>query len=147
MTATTTPLPTPQLDVQPPSPHEFGTVREGDQAKFAYTVQNVGGGTLSGTASTPCAGFSVMPTSFNLPAGGQQSLMVVFAPPGTGSFSCQLVITSNGGNQQIGLTAQGLPPTQIPVLSSPLSPAGLAMIGLLAAGIVRLLWRRTARAE
>ena len=141
-TPTSTPTAVPKLDVQPPAPHDFGNEREGDQGKFTYTVQNVGGGTLVGTAATPCNGFSVMPANFNLPPAGQQPLMVTFSPPGTGSFSCQLMITSNGGDQQIGLTAQGLPPAQIPAVASPTSPAGLAMIGLLATGIVGLLWRR-----
>jgi hypothetical protein len=138
-TATSTPTAVPKLDVQPPAPHDFGNVREGDQGKFTYTVQNVGGGTLTGTAATPCNGFSVMPTNFSLPPGGQAPLMVFFSPPGTGSFSCNLVITSNGGTQQIALSAEGLPPAQIPVVASPTSPAGLAMIGLLAAGLIGFL--------
>ena len=122
----------PVLDVQPPQPHNFGPVSNGGSSTFTYVAQNIGTGTLTGTAQTPCAGFSVSPTTINLTANQQVSLMVTFTPPGTGTFTCQLEIQTNGGTEQIGLSGVGQAAQAIPLVSSPWSAGGVAMISLLA---------------
>jgi len=142
-TPTVTPTDTPagRLDVRPPDGHNFGWVAvPGGQATYTYTAENIGAGPLTGTASTqvggaaansdvvPCIAFSVAPTEFSLSAGEQVSLVVTFAPPGDGNFTCDLVIMSNGGNVPLTLAGQGRTLAPIPVVPSPTSPAGLAMI-------------------
>jgi hypothetical protein len=132
LTPTNTPIVSPTLSVQPPDAHDFGSVSVGRQSSFTYTVQNAGAGTLTGTVSAACPGFSVMPADFSLTAGQQTQLVVTFAPPSLGPFSCQLMVSSNGGSAQRDLTGTGVPLPPIPVVPSPTSPAGVAMISLLA---------------
>ncbi len=132
----------PVLDVQPPQPHNFGPVSSGGSSTFTYVAQNVGTGTLTGTAQTPCTGFSVSPTTINLTANQQVSLMVTFTPPGTGTFTCQLEIQTNGGTEQIDLSGVGQAAQAIPLVSSPWSAGGVAMISLLALAMGWALRRR-----
>lgn len=112
---------------------------------FTYTLRNSGGGTLNGTATAACDGFSVAPTTFHLDAGEQVGLVVTFAPPHAGGFNCQLAIQSDGGDLQRALSGTGAEAPAVPVVSSPGSPAGLAMVGLLTAGIGWFLRRRASR--
>lgn len=110
-TPTSTPL-APELSVVPPSPHNFGSVVAGQSVTFTYTVQNTGGAPLTGSAATACAGFDVQPTSLNVPANGQVILTVTFMPSTVGSYSCDLVLLTNGGDASLALGGNGvaLPP-------------------------------------
>lgn len=141
-TPTNTPVPPPQLRVEPSGPYDFRSVLVGRSRTFTYSARNTGGAVLTGTAGASCPGFSVAPAVLSLAANEQVALVVTFAPPGVGSFSCELSIQTNGGAAQIGLSGAGAAPPPIPVVSAPNSPAGIVMIGLLALAITRLLRAR-----
>jgi MYXO-CTERM domain-containing protein len=123
-------------------PHGFGNVNVGDSRTFTYVAENIGGGTLTGTASTPCVGFSVAPPFPNLAAGQTVNLVVTFAPPSPGTFTCQLVVVTNGGSVSIDLSGTAQERPAIPVVPSPTSPSGIAMIALLSVAIGWALRRR-----
>lgn len=128
--------------MQPPIPHNFGAVLAGGSAGFTYVAGNIGGATLIGSAATPCVGFSVGTTALDLDPGETTNLLVIFAPPGPGTFTCQLVVNSNGGNVAIDLIGGGREAAPIPLIGSPVDPAGLMMIGLFAAATVWAMRRR-----
>src|SRR5437667_108116 len=76
----------------------FGTVGLGSFADQTFTVQNTGGGTVSGTASAP-APFSVVSGSpFSLVgAGATQAVTVRFGPTLSATVSANVTFTANGG--------------------------------------------------
>jgi hypothetical protein len=137
-TPTTTPTSGPTLDVDPQAGHNFGDVAPGGSRTFVFTATNTGGGTLNATATAACAGFSVSPLNFTLGPGQEQTLLVTFSPPTTGIFTCQLVVTSNGGDATRPLNGNGTA-VPIPAIPSPWSPGGVALIALLAASLAWLL--------
>ena len=103
----------PQLAVTPAS-QDFGNVGVGSSANRSFTVQNVGGGTLTGSATTT-APFSVFSGgSFTLNAGASQDVVVQFAPTATGSFTRNVSITSNGGNASPSVTGTAPVPPAAP---------------------------------
>jgi len=75
----------------------YGTILTGTRVTNSFTVENVGGGILSG-AATAAAPFSVLPGgAYNLGPAQSQTISVVFAPATAGSYS-QSVAFSGGGN-------------------------------------------------
>jgi hypothetical protein len=120
-------------------------VRVGASRSFSYVVRNAGGGLLIGSASTPCAVFDAAPATFELGAGQASEIVVTFAPPSVGDFSCTLAISSNGGMAEREVVGNGVVPPPIPVVPSPTSAAGIAMVFLLALAIGRHLRLRPLR--
>jgi hypothetical protein len=113
----TNPLPqsmTPILSVTPNS-QDFGTVAAGNSVTRDFTVQNTGGGTLTGTASTT-APFSIMSGSpFNLTAGSPPVTVTVrFRPTAAGMFTDTVDFNSNGGDAS--LTVTGMATAPVPIL-------------------------------
>jgi hypothetical protein len=78
--------------------------------------------------------------------GAETTLNVTFAPTAEGDFACDLMIASNGGTATIPLSGRATPPAAIPLLPSPLAPAGLALMALLA-GAMTWMWRRALQAS
>jgi hypothetical protein len=105
---------TPILNVSPGS-LAFGSVTTGYTADLGVTVKNVGGGTLSGTAST-AAPFSVVGTaSYSLTANQTATITVRFSPTATGTASGTLTLTGGGGGT-VTLSGTGTAPgSTIPV--------------------------------
>ena len=69
----------------------FGSVTVGECSDLTFTVQNAGGGTLSGTVSETCDEFSIVgPATYNLTAGQSATLTVRFTPSSAGSKSCTI---------------------------------------------------------
>lgn len=132
-------VPGPVLEIEPPEPHEFGAVVVGTGRTFGYLAFNAGGSLLQGTASTPCDGFSVEPAAVDLGAGESAELLVTFAPPAAGLFTCELAVESNGGDVRLLLSGNGLPRIEVPIFDSPMSAGGAALSALLA---LSMLWRR-----
>jgi hypothetical protein len=96
----------PQIGVTPAS-QSFGNVPVGTSADRTFTVQNTGGGTLTGTASTS-APFSIFSGSpFSVAAGASQDVVVRFSPTAGGNFSKNVSFTSNGGNASRPVTGTG----------------------------------------
>jgi len=87
----------PALGVSPAS-QDFGTVPVGSSAYRTFTVQNTGGQTLTGSASTQAPGFSIVSGgSFSLAAGASQAVVVRFSPTAAGPVSGSVDFASNAG--------------------------------------------------
>jgi hypothetical protein len=101
----------PAISVTPPS-QEFGTVTVGSSADRSFTVQNAGGGTLSGSASIAAPYAVISGGSFSLGAGASQQVTVRFTPTAPGSAPGDVSFTSNAGILSRSVTGIGaLPPT------------------------------------
>ena len=79
--ATNAPVPTPILQVTPGS-IGYGTMLVGTSKTNSFTVQNVGTGTLSGTASVSAPFSVVSGGSYSLGANASQTVVVAFSPSG-----------------------------------------------------------------
>jgi len=128
-----------EFSVSPTGTVDFGTVNIGSIADQTFTVQNTGGGTVSGTA-TVAAPFSVVSGgSFNLVGAGATATVTVRFTPVTGLITAtNVTFTANGGSMSRGVTGTGLVGTNpAPVLTS-VSPttatAGGAALTLTANG-------------
>jgi hypothetical protein len=99
--------PAPQISIS--GNGGFGAITVGQTATVSLTVQNTGGGTLTGTASTS-APFSVINgSSFNVAAGGSQTVAVQYSPSIAGTDSQMLAFSvSNSGvvGATLNLTGQ-----------------------------------------
>ncbi|HLB36506.1 MAG TPA: choice-of-anchor D domain-containing protein, partial [Gemmatimonadales bacterium] len=94
-----------------PTSHDFGTVDVGNTADRTFTVQNTGGGTLTGTAVTAAPNYSIVSGgSFSLGPGASQDTVVRFAPTGGGTFAGSANFTSNGGDFAPTVTGVGVVP-------------------------------------
>jgi len=84
-----------------PGSISLGTIANGASVTNSITVQNVGGGTLSGVASV-AAPFSILSGgTYNLAANQSQMVMVVFNPGTAGNFSKSVTLTGGGGASAI----------------------------------------------
>lgn len=91
-----TTLAIPVISVSPSS-RDFFYVTVGSSADRNFTVQNTGGGTLTGTASTS-APFSVISgASYSLGAGASQTVTVRFSPTSAATFAGNVTFTGGGG--------------------------------------------------
>lgn len=94
----------------------FGTVTVGQSSTLNLTVQNAGGGTLTGNAST-AAPFSVISGgSFSVASGGSQTVTLQFSPTVAGPSSQVLSFNvSNAGisGSSISLSGQGASSTSV----------------------------------
>lgn len=115
----------PALSVTPSS-LSFGDVTVGSSKDLTFAVQNSGGGTLTGSASTSATGFTIVGgASFSLGAGTSQSVTVRFSPSSAATFIGNVTFTSNGGAASLSVTGTGVtpPPPPSPSLSIT-SPSG-----------------------
>ena len=96
-----------QLVVMPTS-YNFGAVGTGTTAQVVFSVTNAGGAALSGTASVGAPFAIVSGSPFNLPGYGTTNLAVSFTPAAVGSFTNDLIFTSNGGGSTNRLTGTGI---------------------------------------
>jgi Peptidase family M23/Abnormal spindle-like microcephaly-assoc'd, ASPM-SPD-2-Hydin len=103
----TSPPPTPVLSATPAS-LDFLTVTVGTSKDLTFTVQNTGGGTLAGSASTSAPFSIVGDNSFGLTANQTKTITVRFAPTAAATVNGNVSITSNGGNGSVLLTGIGV---------------------------------------
>jgi len=96
VTATFELISTPMISLTPSS-YNFGTVAIGTTVETNFTVQNIGGGTLSGSATTSSPFAIVSGGSYSLGAGGSQTVTVRFSPSSAGSFNKNVTFTGGGG--------------------------------------------------
>ena len=94
--AVNTALPQPAISVTP-SLQDFGSVNIGSTADKNFTVQNSGGGTLSGSASTSSPFSIVSGGSYSLGAGASQTVTARFSPTSAGTFMGNVTFTGGGG--------------------------------------------------
>ncbi len=90
-----------------PTTLNFGTVQVGSVNSLAITVKNIGGGTLSGSASVPSSPFSIVGSaSYSLAAGASQAIGVQFVPTATGAAN-QIVTLTGGGGAAVPVSGTG----------------------------------------
>jgi hypothetical protein len=99
----TVPPPSPVLSVNPSS-LDFGSVPVGQTSDLTFTVQNTGGGTLTGNVATSGAFSIIGDSSFSLTANQSKVITVRFSPTTAGSFAGNVNVTSNGGNASVLLS-------------------------------------------
>jgi len=96
---------------------DLGLLLPDEIANGAFTITNVGGGTLSGTASLDCEGFAFTgPVDFALTAGQSQDISFDFFSPEPGEYTCR--INTTGGCGQVQVTAVVEPAPQCVVGAS-----------------------------
>jgi len=116
----------PSLQVTPGS-LALGTILSGGSKTGSFTVKNVGGGTLSGTASVGSPFSIVSGGSYNLSSNQSQTVTMAFNPTSAGSYS-QSVTLTGGGGASVGLTGSATNP--------PVNPSIQVMPGSIAFGTV-----------
>ena len=75
----------------------YGTISSGTSKMNSFMVQNVGNGTLSGTASVGAPFSIVSGGSYSLGAGQSQTVTVVFSPSTAGNYSQHVSFSGGGG--------------------------------------------------
>jgi hypothetical protein len=108
----------PAISVTPPS-QDFGTVAVDSSTDRSFTVQNTGGGTLSGSASIAAPYAVISGGSFSLGAGASQQVTVRFTPTAPGSAAGNVSFTSNAGNVGRSVTGIGAASTAQITVTSP----------------------------
>ena len=99
----------PVLRVSPDTGATFGDVEIGQSRDIDFTVSNIGGGTLTGSAIVPGGtGLSIMGQSdWSLGAGGQAVITVRYTPASEGTLNA--VVMFNGpANLSVAVTGQGI---------------------------------------
>jgi PKD repeat protein len=113
-----------ELSISPPM-LEFGIISTGTTIQLSFVITNLGGSTLSGSASVGGAPYSIVSGSpFNVAGFDSANLTVQFAPAVSGTFTNRVIFTSNGGGSSNDVVGTG---AVVPVASFSGSPtSGLA---------------------
>jgi adhesin HecA-like repeat protein len=109
-------VPTPIIQVNPGS-IGYGTILTGTSKTNSFTVQNIGTGTLSGTASVGSPFSIVSGGSYNLGAGQTQLVLVAFRPLVASNYN-QSVNFSGGGGTNTTVSGSGTNAVVIPGVSA-----------------------------
>jgi DNA-binding beta-propeller fold protein YncE len=99
----------PILNVQPLSV-DFGLTSTAETRQTAVTISNMGGSTLSGTASIDAPNlnaFSLSSSSFSVAPGQSLNLLVAFSPSDRISYTGSLLLASNGGQSVLPISGTG----------------------------------------
>lgn len=80
----------------------------GESKELSFTVENIGGRTLRGTATTNAPFSIVSGGSFSLRARETQDVIVRFSPTSTGTFNEIVNFRSNGGDIDCSVTGVGI---------------------------------------
>lgn len=103
-----------------PSTQNFGTIPVGTSSNLNFTVKNVGGSTLTGTASVPLPFKLIAGGTYSLNAGQSQTVTVSYAPLSSEVDSQSVTFTGGGGaTASVSGTAVPPAPTGLHVVSSP----------------------------
>src|SRR3989475_990580 len=112
------------FSVSPTATVNFGSVAIGGLADQTFTVQNTGGGTVSGTASVPAPFSVVSGGSFNLVGvGATQAVTVRFSPTVAATASASVTFTANGPSLTRVVTGLGVSSTP-PGAATLVAPSG-----------------------
>jgi hypothetical protein len=115
--ATNAPVPTPVLQVTPGS-IAYGTILNGTSKTNSFTVQNIGTGTLTGTASVGAPFSIVSGGSYSLGAGASQPVTVIFSPTVANNYNQSVTFAGgNGANTTVTGSATDAPPV-LPTVSA-----------------------------
>jgi subtilisin family serine protease len=127
-------LPPTRMSVTPTS-RNFGTVALGSSEDRIFTVQNLGSGVLSGSATTSAPFSVVSGGAYSLAAGQSQTVTVRFTPVAVGTSSTNVSFTGASGSARTVIgTAIAVSPAA--------APAGLAATPA-SAGQINLTWQDT----
>jgi len=88
---------------------DYGVVRVGSTKDLTFTVQNLGGGTLAGTAAVAAPLSIVGPSAYSVGSNASQAITVRFTPTQAGPFS-GVVTFAGGGGASITVTASAITP-------------------------------------
>jgi M6 family metalloprotease-like protein len=88
--------PSPAISVTPAS-RDFGSIQASTTADRTFSVQNNGGGMLSGSASVAAPFSIVSGGSYNLGAGASQTVTVRYSPTVSGTDNQNVSFTGGGG--------------------------------------------------
>ncbi len=130
--ATNAPVPTPILQVTPGS-IGYGTLLVGTSKTNSFTVQNIGTGTLSGTASVSAPFSVVSGGSYSLGANASQTVMVAFSPAVASNYNQSVSFTGGSGtNTTVSGSATNAPPVTptISAISVSATDVDLSLPGL-----------------
>ena len=86
-----------------PSSLDFGTVLANTSTNLTLTVQNTGGGTLTGSASMPAPFQIISGGSYSLGSNQTQTVTIGFNPTAAGTFN-QTATFTGGNGASVGLT-------------------------------------------
>jgi len=119
-----------EFSVTPSGTVSFGSVNIGTTADQTFTVQNTGGGTLSGTATTSAPFSVVSGASFNLAGSGATATVTVrFTPTLAALATGNVTFSVNGSSVSSTVTGTGLVTSNpVPTLSA-LSPTSAMAAG------------------
>lgn len=97
-----------------PTSLAFGTVLPGIPASRALTINNNGGGTLSGTVTSPCPEYTITDgADYSLSGGQSQIVTVSFQSEMIGAHPCTLQLTSPCNSVSCSATVNWFPICQI----------------------------------
>ena len=112
----------PMISISPSS-LDFGGVNVGGSSSRSITVQNVGGGVLTGNATTTVPFAIVSGASYNLNAGQSQTITVRFSPTSAGNFEGNVSFSGGGGTSAvlrgIGTAVSSITPNPIDLAAPP----------------------------
>jgi hypothetical protein len=121
--ATNAPVPTPVLQVTPGSV-AYGTILNGTSKTNSFTVQNIGTGTLSGTATVGAPFSIVSGGSYSLGADASQTVTVVFSPTVANNYNQSVTFTGGNGASTTVTGSATNAPVPTPVLQ--VTPGSIA---------------------
>ena len=119
---------TPALLVVSPTNGILDTVVVGQSSTQAFQVVNAGGLPLTGSATTALPFSVVTGSPFTVPVGQTGVVQVAFSPTQTGTFTTNLLFTSNGGNATNALSGTAVTPGSI-VVSPASTNFGVVLVG------------------
>ncbi|PYN52004.1 MAG: hypothetical protein DMD94_23885 [Candidatus Rokuibacteriota bacterium] len=121
------------IDVRPSS-RSFGNVPLGSSQDLTFTVQNVGDGVVTGTATTSAPFAVVSGGAYSLSTGQSQSVTVRFSPVSVAMFSGSVAFSGTGGTSRF-VSGSG-------IAVSPIAPAGLTGVAT-SSSQINLAWQDT----
>jgi hypothetical protein len=80
-----------------PSNHDFGSVQVGTTVERIFTVENRGGGTLSGSASVSGPFSIIAGGTYSVPAGESRTITVSYSPTHAGTYYGDVTFIGGGG--------------------------------------------------
>ncbi len=98
---------TPAQFAVTPADYDFGVVATGQAVQTAFIVTNLGESTLMGTTTVGGAFAVIGDGSFSMAGYGVTNILISFAPISDGTFSNNVIFTSNGGGATNPVTGTG----------------------------------------